>query len=76
MHHLSLDQLLVHTITILEQLFMSATLRDFSFLDHYDLIRISDGAKSVCNHNDGLVARLDKSVQSSLNLVLAFRVKS
>ena len=70
---LSADEILVNTIEG-EQLLMVASFLDFSVLHDNDLVGIADGAQSMSNDHNSLLATADKQVQSLLHLMLTFGI--
>ena len=55
---------------------MSTTLLDLTMLHDDDLVGITNGAQSVCDDDNSLLATVDEQVKSFLNLMLTLSVKS
>ena len=72
---LSADETLVDTIK-LEQVIVTATLHDLAMLHDDDLVGVTDGAQSVSDDDDRLLATLDEQVEGLLHLVLTLSVQS
>lgn len=71
---LSIDEVLVHAAKS-DECVMSASLFDLSVLHYYDFVRVFNGAKSVGDNDDVLIATAYELVKSLLHLVFTFSVQ-
>ena len=72
---LATDKVLVDTVHR-DELGVSATLLDLTVLHDDDLVSILDGAESVSDDDNSLLATVDQLVKSLLHLMLTLSIES